>query len=461
MIEIFGIIILSFVAFIILKFNNNLKIIILSILFFPHVFVDKTGWIFYQNFKDIYLYLCSLFLYFNYLNTKNKENPSLIFYFNCIVAICLIVPIINFLYNYNSIVISTSFIKNFILSLILPISLAVIFFVTIINFDKKKIENFFVNYYFIMFIIFCEFLISLIFKYYFNFNIISKIYPDNIFRSFFINGHIATSHYFIFAYFLGFYFYIKKNSNIYLLINFLFVTVIFYNIESRLTIFSFIFTNLIFLYYSLTKNIFSEKSLLKYFTIYAGLITILIMIINVYFKENLSPSILNDYNLSFIKFDLWLTPIVERINTNIFYIHSLISNIGIGFGYNNAGSYGIVNNIDFIPKLFNYNFDNFSYSLHHGYGFANFHGEISRIHSGVLNILVSFGIFSLALSLIFYKIIKLSIFSFKNNDKFFEIILITFLFFLCSSLVNYLYEIEMLILLILSSYLIFRKKNEN
>lgn len=461
MIEILGLVTLIFFFIVLIqKFKNNLNIFFLSILFFPFIFKDKTGYFLFQNFKDIYLLLCSSFLYINYLLPKYKKNIKLINYFYWIVLICILTPLINLIYNYDNIFITSSFIRNFSKSLIIPVCSITLFFVAITNINKEKLNDLLKSFYFIMLVIFFEFLISLVVKNFVDIRLISLIYPDNIFRSVFINGHITTMHYFIFAYFLGFYFFSINNNKLYLFINLLFFILIIYNIESRLTIGAFIFTNMMLIYRFFEKNDFNEKTALFYCSVYLTLLILFMLIMLNIFQENFTSLQPEQIKFLFLSFDFWSTPIIERINSNIFYIENLISNNIIGFGYDNAGSYPTINNSSLLPKIFINNFDHFSYALLNNYGFAAFHGEISRIHSGIINFFVSFGIMSLILIVLFYRILNLSIFNLKNNCKLNQIILTIISFFICSSYLNYLYEVEILVVLLFSSYLILKKKNE-
>jgi len=263
MIEITGItILISFFYIISRNYINNLNIILLSIIFFPFLFKDKTGYLFYLNFKEVYLFLVSILLYLYFLLPLANKKKKLLKYFYILNFILVFVPIANFLFYFEEIIFSSVFISDFLKSFLIPIAFSTIFFTIIIYFNKENLEKLFKKFYFILIIIFFEFLISLIIKNYLNFEIINQIYPENIFRSIFINGHIATQHFFTFGYFLGFYFYKTSNEKKYLIFNLMFSVIIIYNLESRLTIGAFLFTNLI-LFYSFIKNKFiDEKKLI-------------------------------------------------------------------------------------------------------------------------------------------------------------------------------------------------------
>ena len=91
MIEITGItILISFFYIISRNYINNLNIILLSIIFFPFLFKDKTGYLFYLNFKEVYLFLVSILLYLYFLlPLANKKKIIKIFlYFKFYFSIC-------------------------------------------------------------------------------------------------------------------------------------------------------------------------------------------------------------------------------------------------------------------------------------------------------------------------------------------------------------------------------------
>lgn len=462
MIEITGITLTVSIFYIICKkFLKNLDIILLSIIFFPFLFKDKTGYLFYFNFKDIYLILLSILLYFIFLIPAYKKDNQLLKYFYILNFILLFVPIINFFYNYDYIVISSTFKLEFFKSILIPVCYSIIFFTILAYYNKLNIENLFKKFNFILVIIFFEFLISLIIKNYIDLEILKQIYPDNIFRSIFINGHIATQHFFIFGYFLGFYFYKSSNEKKYLIFNLMFFLIIIYNLESRLTIGAFLFTNLILLYYFLKNKFINEKKVAAYSLLYGFLLFLFIKIILNFFSFSITSIQPQQEKLFFFIFDFWPTPLIERINTNIFFLESLVSNSFFGFGFDNVGSFTSINNLELIKKIFVNDFDQLSYSLLHGdNSFLNFHGSIPRVHSGILNLFVSYGLFFIFFIYLFLKILDEVNYDFKNLCLLKNYILITCIFFICSSLMNYIYEVEFLVILLISSYIILGRNYE-
>ena len=462
MIEIFATILLASAFYIIcIHFINDLETILLSIIFFPFIFKDKTGFFFYQNFKDIFLLLLSIIIYLKYLIPLKKKEPKIVFYFHVIFLIIVFVPLINLFFNIEILFISISFIAEFVKSIILPICYLIIFFSVFVYFNNNTIKRLFEKIYFILFFIFLEFLTSIILKQYLDLQVLRVIYPENIFRSIFINGHIATLHFFIFGYFLGFYFFKLKKEKKYLLINFLFLIIILFNLETRLTLGAFIFTNIILALFSFKNINYREKNLFYSSITYTFIIFTFVTII-VNFFGNTVTSIQPDLKqILFLNFDIWPTPIIERVNTNIFFIENLISNYFIGFGYDNVGSFTSVNNLEIIPKIFISDFDHLSYSfLHSGVEFVAHHGSTPRVHSGILNIIISYGLFSIVLIYIFIKIFNFYDYNCKVSNPLKEFVLITITFFICSSIINYIYEVEILVTLLIAAYIITRKKNE-
>lgn len=156
MIEITGITILISFFILLVDYINNLNIILLSIIFFPFLFKDKIGYLFYLNFKEVYLFLVSILLYLYFLlPLANKK--KLLKYFYILNFILVFVPIANFLFHFEEIIFSSIFISDFLKSFLIPIAFSTIFFTIIIYFNKENLEKLFKKFYFILIIIFLNF----------------------------------------------------------------------------------------------------------------------------------------------------------------------------------------------------------------------------------------------------------------------------------------------------------------
>jgi hypothetical protein len=446
-------------------FKKNIEIRLLSVIFFPWVFIDKTGYFFYINFKEVYIFFISLFFLRDFIIPLKKTNKILFNSFSYLTLITSFIPIFNLFFFYDSISMDKKiFIPNFILSIIIPFYFTV-FFITIINyFNLNQIILFLKKIYLLSFFIILEFFLYLLIKKlgYNNLALIIKMYPADTFRSIFLYGHIYTTHFLCLIYFLGLYF--IKNKKIFIVPNFFLLLMIFYNFETRLTIISFLIAKITWLILKIRKNNINENKFLYLSSCaYLFLIVFVTMVLQLdylnYLVQSVSPPKISIYQ---VNIDIWMQPLIDRYNTNIFFIENLISNNFFGAGYNIAGLFTYNNELIELKKIYTdiSGQDQLAYYMNHMNFFANHHQNIARIHNGILNLIASFGWFNIIIFFIYYKIIRNLNLDLKTQSNFKSIILIIILFLTISSSINYLYEIEIIFLITISAYFISIKKNE-
>jgi hypothetical protein len=239
---------------------------------------------------------------------------------------------------------------------------------------------------------------------------------------------------------------------------------IFYNFETRLTIISFLIAKITWLILKIRKNNINENKFLYLSSCaYLFLIVFVTMVLQLdylnYLVQSVSPPKISIYQ---VNIDIWMQPLIDRYNTNIFFIENLISNNFFGAGYNIAGLFTYNNELIELKKIYTdiSAQDQLAYYMNHMNFFANHHQNIARIHNGILNLIVSFGWFNIIIFFIYYKIIRNLNLDLKTQSNFKSIILIIILFLTISSSINYLYEIEIIFLITISAYFISIKKNE-
>jgi hypothetical protein len=268
------------------------------------------------------------------------------------------------------------------------------------------------------------------------------MYPENIFRSLIINGHIVTTIFLCCAIILGFYLYELKKEKKYLISNILLSIPVFSNIETRLTILAFIFS-LILLFLFKQKKKYNLK-----FIIISNFVFLLILLGIVIFSKIEDK----DYFVNIFEYKIFTSSLFDRINLFILSIIAFF-NYPYGYGFQTSGLF--FSNIKFVPNIFIGDMDLFASFLTFSNNFIEIHNVPTKDHSYITNILNSFGIFLFPIYLILKKYNSRKKY-FSENIKFYVCIILIFLS--TAALLNYTYETELLTVFFLSIYWCFYKR---
>ena len=291
---------------------------------------------FYINIEDIFIFISTLFLYFNL--KKNYEQKKFSFYLLCIVVSIYSLAYIFLdsqkLYRGNS-----YFLYSFIFSFFYTLSIVSLFLNVLFYWKEKYLLFKLLNMMGI--IISLEFLIFF-FGYgkfeFLNFFYKNAIFYNNgnsltVFRSIFIGDHITTSvmSFIIFLSFL----YLEKNKIKKIFFCSILLTITLFNFESRLNIGNaFFLLSLI----SLIK-IFKIKFDWKFFFIFY----ILYLLFSVFF-------LFLHNNIILLNLPINVSSLVDRIVLSIFSFDTLI-NMPIAYGYDNL-RFNYTSNNNFILSEF-------------------------------------------------------------------------------------------------------------
>jgi hypothetical protein len=268
------------------------------------------------------------------------------------------------------------------------------------------------------------------------------MYPENIFRSLIINGHIVTTIFLSCAIILGFYLYELKKEKKYLILNALLSIPVFSNIETRLTILAFIFSLILLFFFKKKKN-YNLR-----FIIISNLLFLLILLGIIIFSKIEG----REYVVNIFDYKIFTSSLFDRINL---FILSIIAFLNYPFGYGFQTSGLFFPYIKFVPNVYIGSSDLFASFLTFSNNYVQIHNEPPKTHSYIANFLNSFGIFLLPIYLILkkYRIKKKN---FSKNIKFYVCIILIFLS--TASLLNYAYETELLAVFFLSIYWCIYKK---
>lgn len=425
----------------ILNAKNNFIIFFFFCLFFPFFIKINIFNHFIINLKDVVFLMSAILLHILKINKiKNRKNISLI---NYLLIIILIIHIFSSLFLlYIAKKYSIHFYQYFFRSFVICYG-SIIFFFIFEQFLNKKNFIFIIKlFYFIHLLIFIEFFISIILKSIFDFSILKVMYPENIFRSLIINGHIVTTIFLCCAIILGFYLYELKKEKKYLISNILLSIPVFSNIETRLTIFAFIFS-LILLFLFKQKKKYNLK-----FIIISNFVFLLILLGIVIFSKIEDK----DYFVNIFEYKIFTSSLFDRINLFILSIIAFF-NYPYGYGFQTSGLF--FSNIKFVPNIFIGDMDLFASFLTFSNNFIEIHNVPIKDHSYITNILNSFGIFLFPIYLILKKYNSRKKY-FSENIKFYVCIILIFLS--TAALLNYTYETELLTVFFLSIYWCFYKR---
>lgn len=420
--------------------KNNFLIIFFLCLFFP--FFLKFNILSYLviNLKDLFFFVAAIYLHIFKIKKIDNKNIRLI---NYLLIIILIIHVFSFLFLiYISNKYSIYFYQDFFRSLMVCYACIIFFFTFIQVLNQKNIMFIFRFFYFINLLVFIEFIISVILKKNLDFSIIKVIYPENIFRSTIINGHIVTTIFLSTAVILGFYFYELKKKKKYLIFNILLTIPILSNIETRMTILAFFFS-LTVLFIFKKRKIYNLK-----FIIINNLFFLLLLIVLILFSKDEN----NEHFIYIFENKIFTSSLFDRFNLFILSIIAFF-NYPYGFGFQNSGHFFPY--IKFVPNIYIGNLDLFGSFLTFSNNFIEVHNAAPKTHSYITNFLNSFGIFLFPIYLILkkYRIKK----KYLHEDiKFYVCIILIFLS--TASLMNYTYETELLFTLFLSIYWKFYKK---
>jgi len=421
--------------------ENSFILIFIFCLFFPFFIKINIFNYFIVNLKDIIFLISATWLHiFKIKKIENKNNIKLINYLLTIIFFIHVFSSLFFMYitkkNY------IHFYQDIFKSIVICYSCLIFFFIFDKALHRKNLISIIKLFYFINILIFIEFINSIIIKKILHFQIIQIIYPDNIFRSLIINGHIVTTIFLCTAIILGFYLYELKKEKKYLISNILLIIPALSNIETRITIFSFFFSlSLLFLFKN--KKNFSLK-----FILMSNLLFSLIILGVIVFSNYES----GEYFLKIFEYKIFTSSLLDRVNLLMISIIAFF-NYPYGFGYQTAGNF--FSYLKFMPNIFVGSENLLGSYLIFSNNYIEIHGAPSRNHSYIANTLNSFGIFLFPIYLILKKYRKQKK-NFSPNIKFYVTIILVF--FSTASLLNYTYETELLFIFFLSIYWGFYKK---
>jgi len=307
------------------------------LIFFP--FFLKINFFFGSK---IFLKDLLIFIFAIYVAIKNNffyyED---IFYRKIIATLLFIILIIHF-YSLVTFLISNQnhsnlkfFFTIYIRSFFLMIGSLIYFFFIFLKCKKKYLFRAFEIYLFFCFVIFLEFIFSIFLKIFLYDNeFIKTVYPNNIFRSLFVNGHIATTIHLGVGFFLSLFFFLNEKMTRYLYLSIILLIPIFYNTETRLTILSFVFVTFVYLFSKKNKN-YSFLFIIKNLLIFTGIIFLIF-----FFSDS------NEFDdfVKIYKLKIMTTSLFDRFNLFIIYLWTFV-NFPFGVGFENAGSF-----IKFIDK---------------------------------------------------------------------------------------------------------------
>jgi hypothetical protein len=421
--------------------NNSFILIFFFCLFFPFFIKVNIFSNFTINFKDIIFLISAAWLHiFNIKKIENKKNIKLINYLLIIIFIIHFFSLLFFMhiskkyYNY--------FYQDIFRSIITCYGCIIFFFV----FDKAVYEKNIIRiiklFYFINILVFIEFIFSIMIKKILHFPLIKIVYPDGIFRSLIINGHIVTTVFLCTAIISGFYLYELKKEKKYIISNVLLTIPVLSNIETRLTILAFFFSLILFFLFKKKKN-FTFKFIIMSNMLFLLILLGLVAASNYYNRE---------YIFNIFEYKVYTTSLLDRINLFILSIIAFF-NYPYGFGYQTASHF--FSSLKFLPNIFIGKGDLFGAFLTFSNDYIATHGDPARNHSYITNILNSFGIFLFPIYLILKKYHKKKIY-FSHNLKFY--ISIILVFFSTASILNYTGEIQLLVIFFLNIYWRFHKK---
>jgi hypothetical protein len=421
--------------------KNSFTLIFFILLFFPFFIKINIFNYFIINLKDFIFLISAAWLHIFII--KKIENKKKIKLINYLLIIILFIHVLSsFFFMYISKKNYTYFYADIIRSIIICYSCIIFFFIFNKTLREKNLISIIKLFYFINILIFIEFILSIIIKKILNFQIIQIAYPDNIFRSMIVNGHIVTTIFLCTAIILGFYLYELKKEKRYLISNILLIIPVFSNIETRLTIFAFVFSIILLFLFKKKKN-FSLKFLI------ISNILFLLMLLGLVVVSNYENG---HYFVNIFEYKIYTSSLIDRVNLLIISIISFF-NYPYGFGYQTSSHFFPY--LKFMPNIFIGSENLFGSFLIFTNNYIETHGSPARNHSYIANILNTFGIFLFPIYAIFKKIFKKKEY-FTNNLKFY--ISIILVFFSTSSILNYTYETELLFTFFLSFYWRFYKK---
>ena len=295
-----------------IKFDNSVILIFLGLVF--PFFLDFTIFEIEIMLKDIYLVCISYHLFINF---KNRNMNKLI------KLIILIYLLSLFFFTYKIYVINENneiklfklFLSNYVHSLVSVLSSLIIFFWLKKELNKQRYQIIYKWFNYLSIIIILEFSFYLLIKYLNISNIfviyfdIGRIYSFEVFRSLLLGDHILTVIFIGLNFFLSIYSLSRKIEYIVILRLLLYLTIIFYNIETKLTILSFLFSLIIFLFYLCKKH--KINFLIKY-----NLLFLFILIMAVIFSTFVENEKTN--YLDFIYFKLSINSLIDRFNVRVF-----------------------------------------------------------------------------------------------------------------------------------------------
>lgn len=421
--------------------KKNIFILIFFLcLFFPFFIKIEIFNHFIVNLKEIIFLISAAWLHiFKIKKIENKKNIKLINYLLVIILFIHVSSSLFFMYISKKYYVY--FYQDIFRSIIISYSCLIFFFFNK-TLREKNLITIIKLFYFVNILIFIEFILSIIMKKILNLQIIQIMYPDNIFRSMIINGHITTTIFLCTAIILGFYLYELKKEKRYLISNILLTIPVFSNIETRLTIFAFVFS-LILLFSLKNKKNFSLK-----FIIMSNILFLLILL-GVVIVSNYENG---HYFASVFEYKIPTSSLIDRINL---FILSIIAFFNYPYGFSYQTSSHFFPYLKFMPNIFIGSENLFGSFLIFSNNYIETHGSPARGHSYVANILNTFGIFLFPIYLILKKISQKKEY-FANNVKFYTSVIVVF--FSTSSLLNYTYETELLFTFFLSFYWRFYKK---
>jgi len=427
-----------------IKFDNSVILIFLGLVF--PFFLDFTIFEIEIMLKDIYLVCISYHLFINF---KNRNMNKLI------KLIILIYLLSLFFFTYKIYVINENneiklfklFLSNYVHSLVSVLSSLIIFFWLKKELNKQRYQIIYKWFNYLSIIIILEFSFYLLIKYLNISNIfviyfdIGRIYSFEVFRSLLLGDHILTVIFIGLNFFLSIYSLSRKIEYIVILRLLLYLTIIFYNIETKLTILSFLFSLIIFLFYLCKKH--KINFLIKY-----NLLFLFILIMAVIFSTFVENEKTN--YLDFIYFKLSINSLIDRFNINLITLYNILQN-PFGVGWNLAGNNFFLNTIKPAFCIAMYNEDLFSSCLlFSSIYFIEFHGDFIQPHGYMLNVIASFGIFTYPISKILMN--ELNNYNILESSKQFLTLNIIILFVSTSLLLNFVNNIEIILAIIFSLY---------
>ena len=407
---------------------QNYIFIYIVLIFFPFPF--KINFFFNSEIflKDLLFFLVACSLIFNFKKVYERDARAQIkriaFTSFSILLIVHLFSLINYMtsdYSHKNL---TLFTNNFLRSVMLSISFVTFFLFFAKRLNVELISSIFKIYSYICLLIFFEFCFSIIFNNFSNFDLIFRIYPEGIFRSLFINGHIATTVHLCIGFFISLNLFEIYKKKIFALISILLLIPIFYNLETRLTILAFIYT---LFFYFFNKN----KSSGFRTIIFANILyfVLILFFLNFIYKDGYN------YYINLNGFKIPADSLLDRINSSIAFFTTFL-NFPLGMGLENAGAFLELN--QFTPLIYFGDVEHFSALITYFSHYTLPHEVFAKPHGYLINFLTSFGIFIFPIILIFKHLYNYN----ANSNHYTFCTSIMIIFFSSASIINYIYEIE-------------------